>query len=152
MVDKIIKSQFAFDKKTWQKDLTSKLGRVIIGLQSKLGNTYGGLTMNKEEILEKSRKENDGDDLPAKEIYTKSYKVANSATEYLVILFFLLDSIVFKRPAYEFIAAVALGYSIQSIYNYVKAKDRTDLIIAIVFCIAAIVFIGLWILQIIGLI
>lgn len=108
--------------------------------------------MNKEEILEKSRKENDGSDLPAEEIYTKSYKVAHSATEYLVILFFLLDSIVFKRPAYEFIAAIALGYTIQSVYNYVKAKTRTELILAIVFCIAAIVFIVLWILQIIGVI
>ncbi len=58
-----------FDKKTWQKVLTRKLGGASMKMcQENLVILLGGFYMNKEEILEKSRAENRNKDIYEKEV------------------------------------------------------------------------------------
>jgi len=129
--------------------LTSKLGKDIMSMTSKLG--MEGI-MQKEEILEMSRKENKNNDLVEQEIY-KTASFVGTIVGWITIAFVLiLTGIVQHKPNY---GALFIFYAIESgifITKYVKLKKTHELIVSILYCAAAIGTGVLFVLSTIGVI
>lgn len=110
--------------------MTIKLGRSIIVLTSILGKfIYGGIIMDKEEILRRSREEH-CDEMEA-QIRDKAMKWT-----YLVLV---LSAAVFAfiRETYgqqvmDLCATVSLSVFIGQIYCFIKTKDKYNFIMAVI--------------------
>ena len=123
-------------------------------MQSKLGKTDGGLTMNREEILEKSRKENDGIDFVAlkasDEGSIKAWLVALVAYAIMLVIdlilrFFGIKGVLHLNEAgIVLLLPMAVKYSIE----YKRVHIRKHLNICIVASVCCFIELALLILSI----
>lgn len=120
-----------FDKKTLQILLISILGNVILKIPIKLGKINGGYRMNKEEILARSRKENQYGDERTKIIEKEADQNAFLAIEvinaFLIVILFFQKLLTGKAFAdYQvFLLAFLIGFigRFATKYRYTKKKE-----------------------------
>ena len=124
-----------------KKLLTSKLGNGIISLQRKLGKEV--VFMNKQEILQRSRMENDGkEDEREQNISNRSFRLAFVVLAMVLLLFsfverhYLNDSLSF----YIFQTGYTLAFSVQQLYVFFRTKKKSSLVAGIVLAFGTVVF------------
>lgn len=101
--------------------------------------------MNKDEILEKSRKENDKGDEYEKDIMLKGFKFSFAVTT-AIVAFFLF----YKLHDYSYIIILtAMGLS-YNLYNAIKIKSKTNIFITVGVGIAFVIYTILYIASEIG--
>lgn len=129
--------------------MTIKLGNGIILLPSKLGIKTGGIEMNKEEILERSRKDKND------EYEIKTFKDGQTIGIILIFVtcfFFTLTNAVISDLkgletgiiSFDYAAILFAYISGSNFYRYAKLKNKNDLIAGIAF---ALVFVCMLILY-----
>ena len=96
--------------------------------------------MNKDEILDKSRKENKNQDPYAKDIFQKGVNISIVVSAILATLFYVIQILVRLGENYCLYAIVfsipATGYLVTAI----RLKNRRDITAAIVYIIVTIFF------------
>lgn len=116
------------------------LGICIIQLPSMLGNTSRRFTMNKEEILEKSRIENKNLDLFEREVSQKAGNLAVIIAAILATVFYVIQFFVGLGQNYGLYAVVfsipATGYLVKAL----RMKNKKDIVAAAVFIIVTLFF------------
>lgn len=104
--------------------------------------------MNKDEILEKSRIENQNKDVADIEVSKSGIRAGWFVTVSLAALVTVFDGVFFSRPAYEMLFAVWAGLAVIFYCKYAKLKKMHELIVAICYSIASFGFLIGWIMQI----
>lgn len=135
-------------KFTWN-NLTSILGRVIL----KICQVYfakGRGNMTKEEILEKSRKENRNVDMFDLEIQKKAASIAIIAAIFLGTIIFAVNFLVTKNPHYDVFILICGMESVLFFVKFVKMKKIHELIVAICYTAGFLLFTAAWIINLIG--
>jgi len=96
--------------------------------------------MQKEEILEKSRKENKNQDIFEKEILKESGTIGAITAAILATVFFMIQIFVGKGMNYGLYAVVfsipAAGFVVKAI----RLKRRHEIIVAVIYSIAVLLF------------
>ena len=125
-----------FDKKTWQKVLTRKLGSAIMKMcQENLVILLGGFYMNKEEILEKSRAENRNKDIYEKEVLKQASTSAVIVMMVLATIFFVVQIFVGGGTNWGIWALVFSANMTTFWVKYIKLRRKHELVMAIAYTI-----------------
>ena len=103
--------------------------------------------MNKEEILAKSKQENHGQDIANLEVSKASMLFGWITAVCLLALVGVVEAFVYERVNNGIFFAVMAVCAAIFLNKYLKLRKRHELIIAIVYIIAAIAFFIAWILQ-----
>ncbi len=138
------------DKKTLQKVLTSTLGRHIIHtVQRKLGIYFGGPDMNREEILEKSRRENKNRDEMEQNAAAKAGQTACAVGGLVCMVIILLEAIFAKsvNPATWAVYISMTGTMLLVKYRYLKKKH--ELIFGLAEIALAVVFLVMYVIRLV---
>ncbi|MDE6111206.1 MAG: hypothetical protein K2F65_04735, partial [Eubacterium sp.] len=98
--------------------------------------------MNKEEILAKSRNENQNQDLYEKDILIKSHRIAVLVMEAICLLFFLLEIFVKDNTNYAFMAIIFSTEATTFTVKAIKLKRKHEIIMAIAYSLLTIAFIA----------
>ena len=104
--------------------------------------------MNRDEILEKSRIENQNKDIADMEISKLGIRAGWIVTVCLAAVVAVLDGVLFDRIAYELFFAVMAGLAVVFFIKYAKLKKLHELIAAICYSIGSLGFLAGWIIQI----
>lgn len=104
--------------------------------------------MNKDEILEKSRIENQNKDIVNIEVSKSGIQAGWIVTVCLAALVTVFDGVFYGRPAYEIIFAVMAGLAVVFFCKYAKQKKNHELIVGICYSIGSFGFFMGWIMQI----
>jgi hypothetical protein len=107
----------------------------------------GGFKMNREEILEKSRQENRGQDIANLEVSRSSIVFGWIVAICLLAVVAVTEAIKYDRMNSGIFFAVMAGCSAIFIRKYLKLHKKHELYISIVYVIAAAAFFVSWILQ-----
>lgn len=106
--------------------------------------------MNRNEILKKSRAENQNKDIADIETSKSGIRAGWIVMVCLAVLTAVLDGAFFGRTAYEILFAAMAGLAVVFFYKYSKLKKKHELIIAVIDSIAALIWLAAWIIQIIN--
>ena len=133
------------------KPLTSTLGSDIIQsyqvslaeLQQNFADKERRYTMNKEEILAMSRKENDKKDPFELEVNNKAVRMAHIATAIVVFIIYVTGIMVNDKQDYLIWSIMAVSMGTQFLYRGIKLKKKDTLMLgalwAVIFLISFIV-------------
>jgi hypothetical protein len=101
---------------------------------------HGGIVMNKEEILEKSRNENKNQDVYEKEVIKEGGNIGAVVAAILATIFFVIQILLGEGMNYGLYAVVfsipAAGYIVKAI----RLKRKHEVVVAILYTIAVITF------------
>ena len=100
--------------------------------------------MNREEILNKSRNENEVYDERERNVHTKSSAIAKAVGVALGFIIALIESVFFERPSIASMSAFSVCFAmdaVESWYRFINLKDKFNLIKSILFSVFAIAFI-----------
>ena len=102
--------------------------------------------MNKEEILEKSRKENQGGDERERmlSMKAKSFGAVGMAIMFIILICVNLAR---KENAYDLFALYFSFFAASDVFQYHLLKDKKNLYTAICYIFAAVVFMIMFILM-----
>ena len=103
--------------------------------------------MNREEILEKSRQENRGQDVANLEASRSSIVLGWIVAVCMLAVVAVAEALKYERMNNGIFFAVMAGCSAIFICKYLKLRKRHELIISIVYAVAAAAFLTGWILQ-----
>lgn len=106
--------------------------------------------MNRDEILEKSRIENQNKDIVNIETSKAGIRAGWIVTVCLAAIAAILDGVFFGRPAYDILFAVMTGLAVVFFCKYAKLKKMHELIVAICYSIGSFGFLIGWVMQIIN--
>ena len=106
--------------------------------------------MTREEILEKSQQENQGQDIADLEVSKNGMRIGWLVVICLLAIVAVVDALVFERMNSEVFFAVTAATSVIFFYKYMKLRKRHDLLVAVIDAIAAVIFLITWILQLVG--
>ena len=135
--------RWLFANKTWQIILTRKLGSTIIKTrQENLAILFGGFSMNKEEILEKSRAENKNKDIYEQEILKQASSSAVIVMMVLATVFFAVQIFVGGGANWGIWALVFSANMTTLWVKYIKLRRKHELVMAIVYTILIAAFSG----------
>jgi hypothetical protein len=105
----------------------------MIRIPIKLGKVTGGIVMNKDEILQKSRKENKDKDIFEKEVLKEAGNAAAITAAILSALFFAIQIFAGGGMNYGFWAIVfsiqAAGFTVKAI----RLKRKHEIVMAILY-------------------
>ena len=105
--------------------------------------------MNREEILEKSRQENHGQDVANLELSRSSMVFGWVVTVCLLAVVAVTEAIRYDRMNSGIFFAVMAGLSVIFIRKYLKLRKKHELFISVVYVIATAAFLTSWILQLV---
>ncbi|MBR2822260.1 MAG: hypothetical protein IKE24_01025 [Clostridia bacterium] len=105
--------------------------------------------MNREQILEKSRQENRGQDVANLEVSRSSTVFGWVVSVCLLAVVAVTEAIKYGRMNSGIFFAVMAGLSAIFICKYLKLRKKHELYISIVYVIAAAAFLVSWILQLV---
>lgn len=105
--------------------------------------------MNREEILEKSRQENHGQDVANLEVSRSSMVFGRVVSVCLLAVVAVTEAIRYDRMNSGIFFAIMAGLSAIFIRKYVKLRKKHELYISIAYVIATVAFLISWILQIV---
>ncbi|GGG69500.1 DUF6442 family protein [Paenibacillus radicis (ex Gao et al. 2016)] len=104
-----------------------------------MANILGGIPINKEEILSKSRKENKDRDLFKIEVQVSAGNIGSFAATLLATLFFVTQSVIgdgFDFGLYAIILSIsAAGF----IFKAIRLKRRRDIVLSIIYTLATLI-------------
>lgn len=103
--------------------------------------------MNREEILEKSREENHGQDFAELEVSKSSMALGWIVAICMLALVAVVEAVIFGRMNSGIFFAVMAGCSAIFIRKYLKLRHKHELFISIVYVVAALAFLASWIIQ-----
>ena len=103
--------------------------------------------MNREEILEKSRQENRGQDVANLEVSRSSVVFGWIVAVCVLAFVAVTEALKYERMNNGIFFAVMAGCAAIFIRKYLKLHKQHELIISIVYAAAAIAFLIAWILQ-----
>lgn len=103
--------------------------------------------MNREEILEKSRQENRGQDIANLEVSRSSIVFGWVVAVCLLAFVAVAEALKYERMNSGIFFAVMAGCAAIFIRKYLKLRKQHELIISIVYTVAAVAFLTAWILQ-----
>ena len=106
--------------------------------------------MNKEEILERSRVENQNKDIADIEMSKSGIRAGWIVTVCFAALVTVLDGVFFSRPAFEILFAVMAGLAVVFFCKYARMKKTHELVVAICYSIASVGFLIGWIIHIVN--
>ena len=106
--------------------------------------------MNRDEILERSRIENQNKDIADIEISKSGIRAGWIVTVCFAALVTVLDGVFFGRPAYEILFAVMAGLAVVFFCKYARMKKIHELIVAICYGVGSFGFLIGWIIQIVN--
>ena len=119
------------DKLTW------RYNNIIA---NKTWQLLGGFTMNKEEILERSRKENKNQDIYEKEIIILGNRYACIAAAVLATIFFVIQIFVGEGIDYGLYAVVFSMPMAGFWVKYKKLHKKHELFVAVCYTIGVLLF------------
>lgn len=102
--------------------------------------------MNKAEILEMSKRENRGKDIADLEVAKMSIQYGWLIAVCLLAVVAVTEAVVYGRVNYGIFFAVTAGCDGIFISKYLKLRKRHELIVSILYGIAAAAFLIAWIL------
>lgn len=105
--------------------------------------------MNREEILERSKQENQGKDIADLEVSKSSMQFGWLVAVCLLALVGVVEALVYDRLNNGIFFAVMAGCSAIFISKYRKLHKRHELIISIIYTFSAVAFLIAWILQLV---
>ena len=105
--------------------------------------------MNKEEILAKSQKENQGKDIADLEASKAGMQLGWLVIICLLAAVSVVDAMVFSRVNNEAFFAVMAGCSAVFAFKYRKLRKKHELILSLVYALVAAAFLAAWIHQLI---
>ncbi|MDO4810655.1 MAG: DUF6442 family protein [Eubacteriales bacterium] len=105
--------------------------------------------MNREEILEKSKQENQGKDIADLEVSKSSMQFGWLVAVCLLAIVAVVEALVYDRVNNGIFFAVMAGCAAIFISKYRKLRKRHELIISLIYAFAAISFLIAWILQLV---
>ena len=105
--------------------------------------------MNREEILAKSKQENRGQDIVGLAAARDSMQLGWVVMICLLAAVTVVDAIVFERMNNEVFFVVMAGSAAVFISKYLKLRRKHELVISAVYVILAVVYLVLWILQLV---
>ncbi|MBP1532923.1 MAG: hypothetical protein IK999_02165 [Ruminococcus sp.] len=103
--------------------------------------------MDKEKLLEMSRKENQNIDLVMKETETKSASLASVAALSLCIVFRVMEQVILDRPAFGYYCIFSTYAAVDVLYKAVKLKDKKYKVLAAVWSAAAVFSLVMYIIS-----
>lgn len=103
--------------------------------------------MNREEILEKSKQENQGKDIADLEVSKSSMQFGWLVAVCLLAAVAVVEALVYDRLNNGIFFAVMAGCSAIFISKYWKLHKRHELIVSIIYVFATVAFLIAWILQ-----
>jgi hypothetical protein len=106
--------------------------------------------MEKDEILMKAQEENKGKDVADLDAQRKGAYIAYFVGLFLIIIWDVVEGIRFHHINYGGNMALCAMASTAFSVKYVNLKKRHELFVALVYGLAAVTFLVLWILQLIG--
>lgn len=105
--------------------------------------------MDREEILNRSQRENRGQDVADIEVSKNGIRAAWVVTICLAAVIAVIDAEVFGRPASELMFCVMAGLTVIFAYKYHALRRKHELFVTMCYGIATTGFLVAWILQII---
>lgn len=103
--------------------------------------------MNKDDILKKSRKENQNEDERENEIRLRSYAKSAAIGAFLCVIFMIIEKIVFDRHSTQ-ILIIYIGMRLsKSMFDAINMKKKFDIVTSILFGLFFVMFIVLYILD-----
>ncbi len=106
--------------------------------------------MEKEEVLMQAQQENKGKDIADLDAQRRGAYIAYFVGLFLIIIWDLVEGFVFHRINYGGnMALFAMAFT-AFLVKFIKLRKKHELIVAIIYGIAAIAFLVLWILQLVG--
>ena len=106
--------------------------------------------MDREEILAKSQRENQGQDIADLEVSKTGMKLGWLTVVCLLAIVSVVDALVFERMNSEAFFAVTAATSAIFFYKYRKLRRKHELIVAVIDAVAAAAFLISWILQMVN--
>ena len=103
--------------------------------------------MNKEEILAKSRKENENRDPYTLEVCTKAANLAGVVILVLASIFYALEIMFTTTPNFGMYALVAIYNATNFLYRGIKTKQKIFVISGIAFTVATLAFCCMYVWQ-----
>ena len=103
--------------------------------------------MNRDEILLRSQRENKGQDVASLEVSKACILVGWIVAVVLLAFVSVVDAIVYERMNNGIFFAVTAGCAAIFLLKYQKLRKRHELVIGIVYTVAALLFLTAWILQ-----
>lgn len=106
--------------------------------------------MNKDDILEKSRKENNNRDLYTESVYLSASAISSFVALLLTTIFFILNALinhVFNWGLYAIVVSIgAASFTVRATHT----KRKRDIIFAIIYSVATLVLTVIYIYQLIA--
>lgn len=130
--------------------LTSYLDSDILLLQTKLGIVSGDFNMIKEEILERSRKENQNKDLADLEIIKQAGLISSHVGLTGCVLISLLFYWIIKKPLISPWIIYFSMMAARSIVKYRKMHNHSELILVLLYSGMGILAILYFMIQVLG--
>ena len=100
--------------------------------------------MNREEILSKSRNENEVYDERERNIHTQSSAIAKAVGVLLCFIIVLIEKLFFEHPPIASMSAFSVSFTmdaVESWHRFFNLKGKFDLIKSILFSVFAVAFI-----------
>lgn len=104
--------------------------------------------MDKNEILEKSKQENRGQDLASLETAKASMQMGMTITICILAVIAVVDALAFSRMNSGALLGITGGCSAMFAYKYTKLRKKHELYIALIYMLAAVFFLVMWIISI----
>ena len=108
--------------------------------------------MNKEDILQKAREEGKGIDLSDIDAQKKGTYIAYMVGIIVILIWNIVEQIVYNKINYGGNMVIHSMLFTVFLVKYIKLKKKHELMILILYGFATIIFLVLWILQLIGVI
>ncbi|REK74467.1 DUF6442 family protein [Paenibacillus paeoniae] len=120
--------------------MTRKLGKyIVIACQENLANILGGILINRDEILAKSRKENKDKDLFKIEVQINAGNVGSIAATILATILFVTQSLLGGGMDFGLYAIIfsipAAGFIVKAI----RMKRKRDWVLSIIYTLATLI-------------
>ena len=103
--------------------------------------------MNKDDILKKSREENQNGDEREKDIQLRSYAIGAVIGMFLCVIFMFIENIILDRHSTPIlIIYIGMMFS-KSILDAIQLKKQSNIVISILLGLSFVIFIALYILD-----
>lgn len=105
--------------------------------------------MDKSEILEKSRRENRGQDFAGLEAYLSAAKTAWVVMVCLAAAICVADAVLLSRACYELLFVICAGSATVFACKYQKLRAKHELFITVCYAVGAIAFLFAWLARLV---
>ncbi len=106
--------------------------------------------MERNEILTRSRQENQGQDIANLEVFKSAVQTAWTVTICLASVICVADAFVFSRACYELLFTICTSSAVVFVCKYRVLRKKHELLLALCYCAGALSFLIAWGAQILN--